>query len=143
MSSARETVLIAQDLYERVGPVAIELADERSGMLREVGNMEAAQFWRDVCRAMILIATRPSAIRHAPCAGGASPTWTLMQRIEGYRHLAAEAEAVMEAVSDAGPEMERLAQGWRELAATFEQLAEVTADVGPAEVFGGTIYELN
>jgi len=50
---------------------------------------------------------------------------------------------VMEAVSDAGPEMERLAQGWRELAATFEQLAEVTADVGPAEVFGGTIYELN
>jgi hypothetical protein len=143
MSSARETVLIAQDLYERVGPVAIELADERSGALREVGNVEAAQFWRDVCRAMILIATRPSTIRHAPCEPGSNPTWSLMQRIEGYRHLASEAEAVTDAISDAGPEIERLAQGWRELAATFEQLAQVTADIAPPEPFSGTIYELN
>jgi len=140
MSSARETVLIAQDLYERVGPVAIELADERSAGLREAGDMEAAQFWRDVCRAMILIATRPSAIRHA---SGDNPTWSLMQRIEGYRHLASEAEAVMEAVSDAGPEIERLAQGWRELAAMFEQLAQATADTAPAEIFRGSPYELN
>jgi hypothetical protein len=145
MNSARETVLMAQDLYERLGPAAIELADVRSDDLREDGNMDGAQFWRDVSRAMILIATRPNAIRRMAGAAAANDntTWSLMQRIEGYRHLADEAESVMKAVTATGAEMDRLATGWRELAATLEQLAATFKAIEPPEAFEGSTYELN
>jgi hypothetical protein len=145
MNSARETVLMAQDLYERLGPAGIELADVRSDALREDGNMDGAQFWRDVSRAMILIATRPNAVRPMSAAATAAdnPTWSLMQRIEGYLHLADEAESVLRAINATGAEMNRLATGWRELAATLEQLAVAMKAVEPPEVFEGTTYELN
>jgi hypothetical protein len=145
MSSARETVLMAQDLYERLGSAAIELAEVRSGALRDAGNTDGAQFWREVSKAMLLIATAPNTVRYATRsnAAGENPTWSLMQRIEGYRHLASEAEAVLKAISTAGAEMARIATGWRELAATLEQLAAAADEIRAPEVFSGDVYELN
>jgi hypothetical protein len=143
MSNARETVLIAQDLYERMGAGGIELADGRAQSLRGAGDMGGSQFWRDVSHAMVLIATRPNSILRLSSAGSESPIWSLMQRVEGYRHLASEAEDVASAVSATSTEMERIAKGWRELAATLEVLASQLPEVRAPEAFRGSLYELN
>jgi hypothetical protein len=145
MSSPRETVLIAQDLYERLGPGGVDMADARSDAMREAGDVRGAQFWRDVSRAMIMISARPNAIRRLEGMGSSSENvvWGLMQRIEGYRHLASEAEGIIRDLSSAAPELGRLAKGWRELAATLEDLASTLNIVPPVETFQGTIYELN
>ena len=57
MSRARETVLVAQQLFERLGPGAIGLAETRSEALREAGDIDGAQHWKGVSHAMICTLT--------------------------------------------------------------------------------------
>ncbi|MFL5298620.1 MAG: hypothetical protein ACJ798_19750 [Phenylobacterium sp.] len=146
MSYARETVLIAQQLFERLGPGAIGLVESRSDALREAGDIDGAKHWKGVSHAMIVIATQPSAILSlgAPKAKPENMLWSLMQSIEGYRHLASQAEQVISMAGPGAQGLERIAAGWRELAATLESLAgELTEPVPPSDVRERSVYELN
>ncbi len=145
MSHPREVVLLAQDLYQRLGPGGIALAETRSDELTTAGDGDGARFWRRISRAMVLIAITPGSVQHAPIPRGRTETytWSLMQRIEGYRHLADEAEAAAAVAPTGRRDLEALAQGWRELAAIHEQLSGAVAEIMPPEPFSGTIYELN
>ena len=130
MRTARGAVLIAQDLFRRLGPDGIELVAVRVEALRAIGDAEAARFWRSVGRALRLIAAAPSSVsdRQRNAAAGSArqrTLWLLMQRIEGFRHLAAAAEREASAATctACAEDYLGLASEWRHLATELEGLA--------------------
>jgi hypothetical protein len=144
MGNPREIVLLAQTLYERLGPKGIVLCEARAEERRRADDLDGAEFWRRVSRGLILVAVAPSAVKHPDSPSRQSSLWTLMQRIEGYRHLAAEAESAAEGAGEPGRrDLMALARGWRELVALFEGLSEAGAEYLPPEPAPNRVYELN
>jgi hypothetical protein len=144
MSNPREIVLLSQVLYERLGPKGVVLCEARAEERRRAEDLDGAEFWRRVSRGLILVALAPCAVQHAASPSRQTSMWTLMQRIEGYRHLAAEAEMAAEVAPEPGRrDLEALALGWRGLAAMFEGLSEAEAQFSPPEPAANRVYELN
>jgi len=144
MHTSREAVLVAQDLFLEMGAEGVETVESRADGARDCGDRDAATFWSRVARAMSLMAGAPSTVRavaQVGARGGRSPLWPLMQRIEGFRHLAHQAET---RARTAGCEINAghflsIAAGWRQLTEDHERLASaamasVQFDTAPDEV---------
>jgi hypothetical protein len=146
MHSPREAVLVAQDLFLKMGVDGVETIVSRAEGALGSGDPETANFWSRVARAMRLMAGAPSTVRAVAQDGsrGGGNIWPLMQRIEGFRHLASEAEshARTTACEASAGHFLSIATGWRQLTADLEQLARavirtsVQCDAAPDEVVG-------
>ena len=145
MHTPREAVLVAQELYLKMGVDGVETIECRADGALGSGDPQAANFWSRVARAMSLMASAPCTVRAVAqegSRGARSRIWPLMQRIEGFRHLASEAESRARATdceTSAGHFLS-IADGWRQLTADLEQVAmsafltSVKYDASPDEV---------
>jgi hypothetical protein len=147
MPTPREAVLVAQELFLKMGASGVETAESRAAGALGCGDPETANFWSRVARAMSLMARAPSTVRAVAQEGARgcrSHIWPLMQRIEGFRHLASEAEgqARTTACEASAGHFLSIAAGWRELTADLEQLASaaflnsVKYDASPEDIVG-------
>ncbi len=148
MHTSREAVLVAQDLFLKMGAEGVDTIQSRAEGARESGDGEAATFWLRVARAMSLMAGAPSTVRAVAQEGSRrsrSQLLSLMQRIEGFRHLAHQAETRAQTTGcqvNAGHFLS-IAAGWRQLTEDHERLASaamgsVKLDPTPNEVVGRT-----
>ena len=128
MHTARETVLVAQDLYQRLGLDALEAVDTLSARDLGRGETESAEFWFRVGRAIDVMVSLPGAVRAAGFDGEATDanvSWALMQKIEAVRHFADKAERTARTADGetfAG-HLLAIAAGWRQLGGDLTHLA--------------------
>jgi len=132
MHTARETVLVAQDLYQRLGPGGVEVVEVQAARALGRGETGMAEFWFRVGRAIGVMGSAPGAVRAAAWSDAAferNPTWALMQRIEAVRHFASEAERAAQAAdgeTSAG-HLLAIATGWRQLGRDLAHFAGFAA----------------
>jgi hypothetical protein len=105
---------IAESLYAELGPGALSVVSGRVEAARQASEAENVRLWNDVAR-LLLALDRQVRGEAAACAG--SSLWAFMQRIEYYRHRAAEVERKAAAAPEAyRQDMLELAGQWRDLA---------------------------
>jgi hypothetical protein len=128
MQTAHAIVLVAQDLFRRLGADGHALVAARAQALDSQSEPEPARFWRRVGLAMRLMDAAPNSVSEKTSATRARAArrrteWLLMQRIEGFRHLATAAERqALAAPAEGADDLRSIAVGWRDLASELEGL---------------------
>ena len=122
-----DPVVTARELHEELGLDAVVQAGARAEACRQQGDGEGVRFWNTVARNLRLLFGDTG----KDCGGNLRDQvlWRLMQRVEHFRHRAAECRRK----GTAGPEPLRLEmleieQHWLELATYAEVIADRPPD---------------
>jgi hypothetical protein len=115
----RNAAEIAESLYAEFGQGAVSVVSARVEAARQACEVADVGLWNDVAR-MLLALDRRVRSEAAGCPGRSpdgQSIWAFMQRIEYYRHRAAEVERKAAAAPEAyRQDMLELAGQWRDLA---------------------------
>jgi hypothetical protein len=105
---------IAERLYAEFGQGAVSIVSARVEAARQASDAADVRLWNDVARTLLALDRRV----RGEAAGCRGPSlWAFMQRIEYYRHRAAEVERKAAAAPEAyRQDMLELAGQWRDLA---------------------------
>jgi hypothetical protein len=110
----RNAAEIAESLYAEMGRRAVSVVSARVEAARQACDAADVRLWHDVAETLVTL-VRPEAGENGRAAAGS--LWGFMQRIEYYRHRAAEVERRAAAAPEAYREdMLELAGHWRDLA---------------------------
>lgn len=105
---------IAERLYAELGHGAVSLVSARVEAARQACELADVRLWIDVAQTLLTLVRRVEGVG-GRCASEA--LWGFMQRIEYYRHRAAEVERRAAAAPEAyRQDMLELAGQWRDLA---------------------------
>ena len=115
---SRNSAEIAESLYAEMGQHAVSVVSGRVEAARQASDVADVRLWNEVAQALMTL-VQPA----GGDDGGAAPAtasaslWGFMQRIEYYRHRAAEVERKAAAAPEAyRQDMLELAGQWRDLA---------------------------
>ena len=116
-SRSRNSVEIAESLYAEMGERAVSVVSVRVEAARQASDTADVRLWNDVAQALLTL-VRPAGGDDGRASAPASASlWAFMQRIEYYRHRAAEVERKAAAAPEAyRQDMLELAGQWRDLA---------------------------
>ncbi len=110
---SRNAAEIAERLYDELGHGAVSVVSTRVEDARQAGDAGEVRFWIDVAQTLLTL-VRPAG---GDRANASEALWGFMQRIEYYRHRAAEVERKAAAAPEAyRQDMLELAGQWRDLA---------------------------
>lgn len=105
---------IAESLYAELGQGALSVVSARVEAARQASDAADLRLWNDVARTLLALDRR---VRGEAADYVGESLWGFMQRIEYYRHRAAEAERKAAAAPEAyRQDMLELAGQWRDLA---------------------------
>lgn len=115
-----DPAIMAQDLMDELGLDGLVEAGRRAEGCRRDGDLEGVRFWNTVGEHLRTDAGGPNAAA-APVAD--SVLWRLMQRVEHFRHRAAQCRSQAEQRADAvRGDLLDMEQHWLELATYAELL---------------------
>jgi hypothetical protein len=98
---------IAKRLYAELGQGAVSVVSARVEVARQASDAADVTHWNEVAQTLLALGGR----------GASDALWGFMQRIEYYRHRAAEVERKAAAAPEAyRQDMLELAVQWRDLA---------------------------
>lgn len=118
---------IAAQLRNELGQGAFSFVSARVEESRQACDERGVRLWNDVASELV----KPAQCANENGRAVSSPLWALMQRIEYYRHRAAEVERKAAAAPEAyRKDLLDLATQWRDLALHADLQARINANVG-------------
>jgi hypothetical protein len=125
LDQSRKSADIAIQLHNELGEGAFSFVSARVEEARQTRDERGVRLWKDVARELVQAAR---SVRNENGSSVSGSFWGLMQRIEYYRHRAAEVERKAAAAPDAYREdMLELAVQWRDLALHADLQARLSA----------------
>ncbi|HSZ51762.1 MAG TPA: hypothetical protein VK801_09350 [Caulobacteraceae bacterium] len=132
---SRKAADIAAQLRNELGQDAFSFVSARVEEARQTCDERGLRLWNDVAGELV----KPDQCANENGRAVSSPLWGLMQRIEYYRHRAAEVERKAAAAPEAyRKDLLDLATQWRDLALHVDLQARLSGANGGADPDAGS-----
>jgi hypothetical protein len=135
LNHSRKAADVAAQLRNELGEGALSFVSARVEEARQACDERGVRRWNDVAGELV----KPGLCANENGRPVSSPLWGLMQRIEYYRHRAAEVERKAAAAPEAyRKDLLDLATQWRDLALHADLQARISAANGSPDPDAGS-----